>query len=91
MSIAKKSETGKGNSITTNALVDMAGKMDEWIRTAAAKQWAFHEFESEWHETIHRMANLGMGLFNSQRDAVVRRRRAADAAHPSDPPVSRSR
>ena len=65
MSIAKKSETGKVNSFTAKSLVDMAGKMDEWIRMAAAKQWAFHEFESEWHEMIHRMANLGTGLFIS--------------------------
>ena len=66
MNIAKKSETGKVNSFTAKSLVDMAGKMDEWIRMAVAKQWAFHEFESEWHEMIHRMANLGTGLFISQ-------------------------
>ena len=27
----------------------------------------FHEFESEWHEMIHSMANLGTGLFISQQ------------------------
>jgi len=67
MSIAKKSETGKGNSFTENSLAGMAAKMDHWIRTAAAKGWAFHEFESEWHEMIHRMANIGTGLFISQQ------------------------
>jgi len=67
MSIAKKCATGKGNSFTANSLVDMAGKMDQWIRTAAEKGLAFHEFESEWHEMIHRMANLGTGLFISQQ------------------------
>ena len=67
MSIAKKSETGKGNSCTPNSLVDMAGKMGQWICMAAKKGWAFHEFESEWHEMIHRMANLGTGLFISQQ------------------------
>ena len=67
MSIAKKSETGKGNSCTENSLVDMAGKMGQWICMAAEKGLAFHEFESEWHEMIHRMANLGTGLFISQQ------------------------
>ncbi|HRA86890.1 MAG TPA: hypothetical protein PK992_02435 [Planctomycetaceae bacterium] len=41
--------------------------MDEWIRMAAAKGQAFHEFESEWHEMIHRMGNLGTGLIISQQ------------------------
>ena len=67
MSIAKKSGTGKGNSFAANSLAGMAAKMDHWIRTAAEKGLAFHEFESEWHEMIHRMANLGTGLFISQQ------------------------
>ena len=47
MSIAKKSATGKSNSFTANSLIDMVGKMDQWIRAAAANGWVFHEFESE--------------------------------------------
>ena len=65
MSIAEKSETGKVNSCMANSLVDMAGKMGQWICEAAAEGRAFHEFESEWHEMIHRMANLGTGVFIS--------------------------
>jgi len=56
---------GKGVSFTATSLVDMAGKMDEWIRMTAAKGWAIYEFESEWHEQIHLIANLGTGLFIS--------------------------
>ncbi len=67
MSIAKKSETGKGNSFAADSLLDMAGKMGQWICDAVAEGRAFHEFESEWHEMIHRMANLGTGLFISQQ------------------------
>ncbi|MBC7965927.1 MAG: hypothetical protein H7Z17_08385 [Fuerstia sp.] len=48
-------------------LAGIAAKIDQWIRAAAAKGCAFHEFESEWHEMIHRMANLGTGLFFSQQ------------------------
>ena len=70
MNIAKKSETGKVNSFAAKSLEDMAGKMDEWIRMAAAKGRALHEFESEWHEMIHRMANLGTGLFISQQGVL---------------------
>ena len=58
MSIAKKSETGKGNSFTANSLAGMAAKMDKWIRMAAADGQAFHEFESEWHEMIHRIDSI---------------------------------
>ena len=65
MSIAKKSETGKDNSYAADSLLDMAGKMGQWICEAAAEGRAFHEFESEWHEMIHRMANLGTGVFIS--------------------------
>lgn len=52
MSIANKSTTGKGNSVTASSLADMAGKMAQWIRAAAEKGLAFDEFESEWHEMI---------------------------------------
>ena len=32
--------------------------MGQWICEAAAEGRAFHEFESEWHEMIHRMATM---------------------------------
>ena len=69
MSIAKMSENGKCSSGIDSAasLVDMAGTMAEWIRTAAEDGLAFHEFESKWHEMIHQMADLGTGLFISQQ------------------------
>ncbi len=64
MSISKAAGNGKCSSLngSVDSLSDMAGKMDEWIRRAAEKGMAFHEFELEWHELIHRMANLGTGL-----------------------------
>lgn len=67
MSIAKKTETGNDNSTTADSLAGMAGRLHEWIRRAAAEGRAFHEFELEWPEMIHRLANLGTGLFISQQ------------------------
>lgn len=62
MSMVEKTEADKGNS-----LVSLARSMDEWIRKAVAEGRGFHEFEPEWHEMIHRMGNLGTGLFISQQ------------------------
>jgi hypothetical protein len=93
MSITKTSQNGKCKPLTEDSLEGMAGAMEQWILSAAEQGPGLHEFESAWHETVYRFANLGTGLFILQQGdgdlGEPTLRRHFRLSHPSPSPPLR--